>query len=55
VREYVLTDREKEAIKEFLKTRTPNDLIYVLRHRAKEALPKLKEDLALLEELIGPA
>jgi len=51
MREYILTEREREAIKKFLQDRVPNDFIHVLRHRGKKVLPKLKEDLALLGSL----
>jgi len=48
----VLTEKEREAIRKFLTDMVPNDYIHLLRHRAKENLPRLKSDLELLEELL---
>ncbi len=53
MREYILTDRERAAVQKFLKTKVADDFIHVLRHRAKEALPGLREDLKLLEAVIN--
>ena len=53
MREYILTEKEAEAIRKFLQDGQTNDYIHLLRHRAKASLSKLKEDLSLLEELVS--
>jgi hypothetical protein len=53
MREYILTEREREVIRAFLKSGVTNDAVYLLRHRAKNAQAKLKEDLLLVEELLA--
>jgi len=50
--ERILTKREIEAIKEYLKTRKGSAFIYTLRHRAKKFLPKIKDEVELLEKFL---
>lgn len=52
MREYILTEREREAAMKFLKDKAPTDLIHVLRHRAKQHLESLRSDIELLEAIL---
>jgi hypothetical protein len=52
MREYILTEKEREAIRKFLEDHVPNDYIHLLRHRGKQCLEALKEDMRLLEALL---
>jgi hypothetical protein len=52
MRLYILTEVEREEIKQFLKKRESTNLIKVLRFRAKRHVEELREDIELLEELI---
>jgi len=52
MREYILTDKERKAIKKFLKDGKPTNLIYVLRHRTAKSLEQLDEDIRLLRALM---
>ncbi|HII86100.1 TPA: hypothetical protein HA273_05985 [Candidatus Bathyarchaeota archaeon] len=51
MREYILTTKEREAIKQYLQDKKSNDYIHLIRHRAKVSLSALKEDLNLLNLL----
>jgi len=51
MRTYILTDKEKQAIQEYLKNKIPNDFIHLIKHRAKKYLARLREDLKLLETI----
>lgn len=52
MRQYLLTDREREEIERYLEDKKVTDLISVLRVRAKKYLIRLKEDVNLLEEIL---
>ena len=52
MRQYILTEKERNLIMNYLKDHKPRNLIDVLRHRARRHLGKLKEDISLLETLI---
>ena len=52
MRQYILTNREREEIKRFLEDKKVTDLISVLRVRSKKYLERLKEDILLLERVI---
>jgi hypothetical protein len=52
MREYILTGKEREAVRKFLGDPAPSDLVNVLRFRAKQHLTELKADIELLEKLI---
>ena len=51
MRQYILTNREREEIQKYLKDKKVTDLISVLRVRAKKYLERLKEDIHLLEQV----
>jgi hypothetical protein len=50
--EYILTEKERKAIKRYLQDKAPNDYIHLIRHRAKVSFKALEEDLNLLNLLI---
>ena len=52
MREYILTEKERETVKKFLQDKASNELIRLLRYRARQHLDSLKEDIELLEELM---
>jgi hypothetical protein len=52
MRLYILTRKERNEIKQFMKNRESTNLIKVLKFRAKRHVEELQEDLKLLEELI---
>ena len=52
VREYILTDAEKEAIGKFLKDGKGSNVIRVLRYRAKKFLPVIEKEVDLLRKLL---
>ena len=52
MRQYILTEREREEIAKYLKGKKVTHLISVLRLRAKRYLESLKEDIRLLEQVI---
>lgn len=51
MRFYVLTEKERKAIKRFLENKESTNLIKVLRFRANRHIEGLREDMKLLEEL----
>jgi len=53
MREYILTEKEREAIRKFLEDHVPNDYIHLLRHRAKLHLESLRKDIELLEAILA--
>ena len=53
MRLYILTDKEREEIKRFLKKRKSTNLIKVLKFRATRHIERLREDLEFLEKLVG--
>ena len=52
VREYILTDVEREAITRFLKDGKGSNPIRVLRYRAKKFLPVIEKEVDLLKKLL---
>jgi hypothetical protein len=52
MREYILTDKEREAIQRYLQNGVPNDFIHLIKHRAKANLEILQKDLELLNSLV---
>ena len=52
MRQYILTQKERDIIRSYLKDPKPSNFIDVLRHRTRRYLGKLKEDISLLETLI---
>ena len=52
MRQYILTDREREEISRYLEGKKVTHLISVLRLRAKRYLERLKEDITLLEKVV---
>jgi hypothetical protein len=52
MRQYILTKKEREEIKRFLKNRESTNLIKVLKFRATRHIEGLREDLKLLEEFV---
>jgi len=52
MREYILTAKERQAVNKFLKDKVPNNLVNVLRTRAKQHLAALKKDIELLEAIL---
>lgn len=52
MRQYILTEKERNIIMNYLRDRKPSNLIDVLRHRGRRYLGRLKEDISLLETLI---
>lgn len=52
MRLYILTLKEREEIKRFLKDRESTNLIKVLKFRAKRHIEKLRGDIRLLEDLV---
>jgi len=52
MREYILTENERQAIKQYLKDEKATNLIYVLRHRAEKSLKQLRADSELLSKLV---
>jgi len=52
MRLYILTKKEREEIKRFLKNRESTNLVKVLKFRATRHIEELREDLKLLEEFI---
>ena len=52
MRERILTEREREAIKKYLKDKKGSNLINVTKYRTRKFLKGFKEDVALLEALI---
>jgi hypothetical protein len=52
MRLYILTKKEREEIKRFLKNRESTNLVKVLKFRATKHIEVLREDLKLLEEFI---
>lgn len=51
--ERILTEKEREAIKEYLKSGQGSGFIYTLRHRARKFLPIFKGEIALMEEFLA--
>jgi len=51
MREYILTEKEREVIRKYLNDKIPNNYFHVLHHRAKKSLATLKSDIELLEKL----
>lgn len=52
MRQYILTDREREEIRRYLNDKKVTHLISVLRHRSRRYLKRLKEDVGFLEILL---
>jgi hypothetical protein len=52
MREYILTRKERDVVKQYFSDGVSNDYIHLIRHRAKANSEKLKEDLELLNRLI---
>jgi len=52
MRQYILTERERDEIAKYLEDKKITDLISVLRVRAKKYLGRLREDIRLLELII---
>jgi len=50
--ERILTNKEKEAIKEYLKNGQGSAFVYTLKWRAKKFLPIFKEETALIESFL---
>ena len=51
LRQYILTEREREEIKRYLEDKQTTALISVLRVRTKKYLNRLTEDISLLEKV----
>jgi len=49
---YVLTDLERERIQQFIEDKTETKPIKILRTRARKWLPRLTEDIKLLNEVL---
>jgi len=52
LRLYILTEKERKEIEQFLKNRESTNLIKVLKFRANKHLEELRKDIKLLEELV---
>jgi len=54
MREYILTERERELIKKYLTGERP-DTFRQLKSIATRSLPRIREDLELIEKFLGEA
>ena len=54
MRQYLLTERERELIENFLRGERP-DGFRQLKSTAKRSLPTIREDLELVEKFLGEA
>ena len=52
MRFYILTEKEREAIEKFSKSKKSTNLIKVLKFRVTRNIERLREDLELLEKLV---
>jgi hypothetical protein len=50
--ERILTQREKQEIDNYLKSRQGSAFVYTLRHRARKFLPTIKEEIEILEKFL---
>jgi len=53
MRAYLLSDKEREIIHRYLNEDLRLDGITVLRHRIRQHLPRIKEDLDLIKKFMG--
>ena len=52
MRQYILTKREREAIRQYLENGVRTDEMRVIIHRARRFYSRLSEDLCLIEALL---
>ena len=52
MKQRLITPKEKALIVEYLENRTSSSAIRMLRHRAKKFLPKIKDEITLLEKIL---
>jgi hypothetical protein len=52
MKQYILTELEKEELRKFLKGGKSSTIIRMLKYRAKKFLPEIKEEILLLEHLL---
>lgn len=55
MREYILTDKERETVKALIERGLRLNGFRMLKYRALKALPQLREDLALIERFLEAA
>ena len=53
MRAYLLSDHDREIIRRHLEEGLRLNGITVLRHRLRKNLPRIREDLALIEKFLG--
>ena len=53
MRQYILTETEREEIESFLKGKNSSVSIRLLKYRAKKFLPTIKNDIETLEKLLA--
>lgn len=52
MREYILTEKEREEIIRFLHDKKMTNLLYVLKSRSLRVVNNLEQDLELIKDLI---
>lgn len=52
MREYILTDKEREVLKAYLENGKKLYGIHQLKNRAKQHYARLKEDMSLIEKIV---
>lgn len=53
MREYILTDKEREILENYLKMGTRGNHFYVLVHRLRNHYVHLRDDISLIERVLG--
>lgn len=53
MREYILTEKERKVVKDFIDKQTRNNHFNVLLHRFRKCYNDLKKDMELIEEVLS--
>ena len=53
MREYILTEKEREVLKDYLEKGVKGNHYYVLLHRLRMTIRRLEDDLRLIKSVLG--